>query len=92
MLVRQKQLRKALRQLFLFVVIDYDYKRSNTSLRSTKSQSRIGSLRQIRWFALKYFFGLYFKYFINLKILELGWHCPTVSHSYTPGGNRILIV
>jgi len=25
---------------------------------------------------MKYFFGLYFKYFINLKTLELGGHCP----------------
>jgi len=35
--VHQKQLRKALLQLFLPVVIDYDYKRSDTSLYSTKS-------------------------------------------------------
>jgi len=48
-LVRQKQLQKAL-LLFLLAVIDY--KRSNTSLYSTKSWSRIGSLRQFRWFAL----------------------------------------
>ena len=53
-----------------------DYKRTDTSLYSTKSWSWIRSLRQFRWFALKYFFGLYFKYFINLKTLELGWHCP----------------
>jgi len=25
---------------------------------------------------LKNFFGSYFKYFINLKTLELGGHCP----------------
>jgi len=36
-LVRQQQLRKALLQLFLLAVIDYDYKRSDTSLYSTKS-------------------------------------------------------
>jgi len=40
-LVRQKQLRKALLQLFLLAVIDYDQKRSVTSLYSTKSWSRI---------------------------------------------------
>ena len=53
-----------------------DYKRTDTSFYSTKSWSRIRSLGQFRWFALKYFFGLYFKDFINLKTLELGRHCP----------------
>ena len=48
-------------------------------------------MRQFRWFPLKYFFGLYFKYFINLKILELGVALPRSTHSYAPGGNRILI-
>jgi len=72
--VRWKQLRKALLELFLLVVIDC--KRSDTSLFSTKSWSRIGSLRQFRWFPLKYFFSLHFKYFINLKTLESGGLCP----------------
>ena len=71
-LVRQKQLRKALLQLFFLAAIDYDYKRSDTSLCSTISWNRIGSLRQFRWFALTCIFGLYFKYFINLKTLTLG--------------------
>ena len=66
----QKQLRKALLQLFLPTVID-DYKRSDTSFHSTRSWSRKGSLRQFFWLALKCFFGLYFKYFINLQTLEL---------------------
>jgi len=61
---------KSVTQLFLPAVIDYDYKRSDTSLYSTKCWSRKGSLRQFRWFALTYFFGLYFKYFINLKTVE----------------------
>jgi len=73
-LARQKQQRKALLQLFLLAVIDY--KRSGTSLYSTKSWSRTDFLRQFRWFELKYFFGLYFKYFINLKTLVLGGHWP----------------
>jgi len=72
-------------------VTDCDYKRSDTSLCSTKSWSRIGSLRKCRWFALKYFFGLYFKYFINLKTLELGLALPVALPGYAPGGNRILI-
>jgi len=33
----KKQLRKAFLQLFLLAVIDYDYKRSDTSLYSTRS-------------------------------------------------------
>jgi len=54
-----------------------NYRRSDTSLYSTKSWRRIGSWRQCRWFALKYFFGLYFKYLINLKTLEFWWwNCP----------------
>jgi len=40
---------------------------------------------------LKYIFGLYFNYFINLKTLELGGHCPRFPPGYVPGGNRILI-
>jgi len=40
---------------------------------------------------MKYFFGLYFKYFINLKTLGLGVALPCCPHSYAPGGNRILI-
>ena len=44
-LVRQNQLRKASLQLFLLAVIDYDQKRPDTSLYSTKSWSRISSLR-----------------------------------------------
>ena len=36
----------------------------------------MGSLRQFRWFALKYLFDLYFKYFINLQILESGVALP----------------
>jgi len=75
MLVRQQQLRKTLLQLFLPAVID-DYKRSDASFYSTKSWSRMGSLRQFRWFARKDFFGLYLKYFINLQILELGVALP----------------
>ena len=67
-----------------------DYKRSHTSLYSIKSWIRIGTLRQCHWFALKYFLGLYFKYFINLKSLELGGHCPRRPPGYVPGGNRIL--
>jgi len=51
-LVRQKQLQKALLQLFLPTVID-DYKRSDTSFHSTKSWSRKGPMREFRWFALK---------------------------------------
>jgi len=58
---------------YLWVI---DYKRSDTSLYSTKSWSRISSLRQFHWFALKYFIGLYFKYSINLRTKELGEHCP----------------
>jgi len=49
-----------------------DYTRSDTSLYSTESWSRICSLRQFRWLALKYFFGLYFKYFINWKLWNWG--------------------
>jgi len=89
--VRQKQLRKGLLQLFLPVFID-DYKRSDTSLYSTKSWSRMGSLRQLRWFTLKYFFSLYFKYFINLQTLESGValpRCPPWLCAYCD--NRILI-
>ena len=52
----------------------------------------MGSLRQFRLFALKYFFGLYSKYFINLQTLELGWHCPVALPGYAPCGNRILIL
>jgi len=37
-LVRQKQLRKAFVQFFLFGVIDYDHKRSDTSLHLTKAE------------------------------------------------------
>jgi len=37
----------------------------------------MGSLRQFRLFALKYFFGLYSKYFINLQTLELGVALPS---------------
>jgi len=55
--------------VYLRVIV---YKRSDTSLYSTKRWSRISSLREFRWFALKYFFGLYFKYFINLKTFRLG--------------------
>jgi len=36
----------------------------------------MGSLRQFRCFALKYFFGLYLKYFINLQTSELGVALP----------------
>jgi len=36
----------------------------------------IGYLRQFRWFALQYFFGLCFKYFINLETLEFGVALP----------------
>jgi len=61
---------KSVTPIVLLVVIDY--RRSDTSLYWTKSCSGIGSLRQVRWFVLKYFFGVYFKYFINLKTLELG--------------------
>ena len=68
-----------------------DHKRSATSLYSTKSWSRINSLRQFRWFALKYFIGLHFKYFINLRTKELGGHCHRSPPGYAPGGNRILI-
>ena len=74
----------------LHAVID-DYKRSDTIFHSTKSWSRMGSLRQFRWFALKYSFGLYFKCFINLKTLELGWLCPVALPGYAPCGNRFLI-
>ena len=74
-LVRHKQVGKALFQLFLPAVID-DYKRSDRSSYSTKSWGRMSSLRQFRWFALKHFFDLYFKYFINLQILELGVALP----------------
>jgi len=35
--------------------------------------------------------GLYFKYFINLKFLEMGVALHRFPHSYAPGGNRILI-
>jgi len=42
-------------------------------------RSRIGSLRQFHWFALKYFFGLNFRCFINLKTLKLGGHCPVAT-------------
>ena len=70
-------------------IID-DYKRSDTSFYSTKSWSRMGSLRQFRWFALKYFFGLYLKYFLHLQTLESGWHCPVALPGYAPCGNRIL--
>ena len=89
-LVRQKPLRKALLQLFLPGVID-DYKRSDTSFYSIKRWSRMGSLRQLRWFAVKYFFGLYFKYFINLKTLELGVALPRAFPGYASCGNGILI-
>jgi len=65
-------------QLFLPAVID-DYKRSDTSFYSNKSWSRIGSLRQFRWFALKYFFGLYFKFSIDLQTLEVGVVLPRCS-------------
>jgi len=41
--------------------------------------------------ALKYFLNLYFKYFINLKTLELGDIVPVVPSGYAPRGNRILI-
>ena len=58
---------------YLWVI---DYKRLDTSLYLTKRWSRMGSLRQFRWFVLKCFFGLYSKYFINLKSLQLGGHCP----------------
>jgi len=63
-LVRQKQLRKTLLQLFF------------SGLYLSNSWSRIGSLRQFRLFPLKYLFGLNFKYFINLKTLELGMALP----------------
>jgi len=39
----------------------------------------MGSFRQFRRFAQKYFFGIYFKYFINLKTLELGVALPRCS-------------
>ena len=81
---------KSLTPIVLLAVIDY--KRSGTSLSSTKICSRIGSLRQFRWFALKYFFGSYFKYFINLKTSELGQHCPRCPYGNAPGGNQIMIV
>ena len=88
-LVRHKQLQKALLQLFLLAVNDHDYKRLDTSLCSTKSWSRIGSLWKFRWFALKYFFGLSFKYFISQKTLELGVALPSRPHCCAPGGNCI---
>jgi len=84
------QRRIALLQLFVPGVID-DYKRSDTNFYSTKTWSRMGSLKQFRWFALKYLFGLHFKYFIKLQTLELGWHCPVALPGYAPCGNRILI-
>jgi len=52
----------------------------------------MGSLRHFRLFALKYFYSLFLKYFINLLTLELGWHFPVAFPGYVPCGNRILIV
>jgi len=43
---------------YLRPLINYDYKRSDASLCSTKSWNRRGSSRQFRWFALKHLFGL----------------------------------
>ena len=57
--------------MFLPAFIDYDYKRSDKSFYSTKSLSRIGSLREFRWFALKYLFGLYPNILENWE-----WRCP----------------
>ena len=49
----------------------------------------MSSLRQFRWFAMTYFFGLYVKYFINLKTLALGGHWPRCPPGYAPGGVHV---
>jgi len=46
----------------------------------TKGWCRKGSLKQFRWFALKYFFGLHIKSLTNLSIFGstfgIGGNCP----------------
>jgi len=73
--VRQKQLRKALLQLFLPVVID-DYKRSDASSYSTESWSRMGSLRQFRWFALSISLACTSNIFLTCKLWNWGGIAP----------------
>jgi len=38
---------------------------------------------------MTYFFGLYVKYFINLKTLALGGHWPRCLPGYAPGGVHV---
>ena len=80
---------KYLEWMLLFRVIWLQ--RLDSSLFPTKSWIRKGSFRQFRGFASKYFFGLYFKYFLTWKLWNRGDIAPVVPPGYAPGGNRILI-